>query len=90
MIHDRFHGIWLQPTSIVRSSADFVTRLKLRIGKDGTILSREIVNPSGNTVMDESVMAAAQKVSQIDALPAGLGNGEYFDVSIDFKLDQGE
>lgn len=72
----------------MRSSANFVTRLKLRIGKDGTILSREISTASGNTVMDESVMTAAEKVSQIDALPGGLGNGEYYDVSVDFKLDQ--
>ncbi len=88
MIRDRFYSVWQQPTSIVRSSADFVTRVKIRIAKDGTILSREITTVSGNTVMDDSVMAAAQKVTQIDALPTGLG-GETYEVSIDFKLDQG-
>jgi TonB family protein len=89
MIHERFNGEWQQPTSIVRSSQKFVTKLKIRVAKDGHILKREIVNSSGNTIMDASVLEAAQRVNQIDALPAGLG-GEYFDVAIDFALDQGE
>ncbi len=89
MIKDRFNGEWQQPTSIVRSTQKFVTKLKIRVGKDGHILKREIINPSGNGIMDASVLEAAQRVTQIDALPAGLG-GEYFDVAIDFALDQGE
>jgi TonB family protein len=86
MIQDRFKATWQQPTSIVRSSQDFVTKLKIRIGRDGTILNREIAVPSGNTVMDESVLAAARQVTQIDALPAGLNAP--FEIAIDFKLDQ--
>ena len=90
MLHDRFHNRWEQPTSIVRAGADFVTTLKIRIAKDGTISGREIVNSSGNPVMDESVLAAASKVQQIDPLPAGLGNGEFFEIKVNFKLDQGQ
>ncbi len=90
MLHDRFHARWEQPTSIVRTGADYVTTLKLRIGKDGTILNREIVNGSGNSAMDESVLAAAGKVTQVDPLPAGLGTGDHFEVKIEFKLDQGQ
>ncbi len=89
MIHDRFLGAWEQPTSIVRSSQKFVSRLKIRIARDGTVLDRTIAISSGNTVMDESVLTAAQKVRQIDPLPSGLG-GETYEVAIDFKLDQGE
>ncbi len=90
MLQERFEGQWIQPTSIVRSTLDFVTTLKLRISKDGTILSREIVNSSGNTLMDESVMAGAQRVLAVDPLPAGLGAGGFYDVNINFKLDQGQ
>lgn len=89
MIHDRFHNRWEQPTSIVRAAQEFVTTVKIRIAKDGTILSREIVKTSGDTLMDESVMAAAAKVQQIDPLPAGLGSGDVFEVNVAFKLDQG-
>ncbi len=90
MLHDRFHNRWEQPTSIVRAGADFVTTLKIRIAKDGMISAREIVNSSGNPVMDESVLAAAKKVEQIDPLPAGLGDGEFFEIKVNFKLDQGQ
>lgn len=90
MIHDRFHTRWEQPISIARGGAIYVTKLKLRIGKDGTILAREIVNASGSAMMDDSVLTAAGKVAQIDPLPKGLGNGEFFDITVDFKLDQTE
>ncbi len=90
MLHDRFHNRWEQPTSIVRNAQEFTTTLKLRIGKDGTILHREILRPSGDTLMDESVMAAAEKVQQVDPLPAGLGTGDVFEINIAFKLDQGQ
>ena len=89
MLHDRFHNRWDQPTSIVRGAQDFTTTLKIRIAKDGTILSRDIVHSSGDTVMDQSVMTAAEKVLQIDPLPAGLATGDVYEVNIAFKLDQG-
>ncbi len=88
MIHDRFHARWEQPTSIARSGANYVTTLKLRIGKDGRILARELVNASGSPMMDDSVLTAANNVTQIDPLPRGLGNGDYFDIKVNFKLDQ--
>lgn len=87
MLHERFHSRWEQPTSIIRSSQHFVTRLRLRIARDGQILSRDIVTPSGDPVMDESVLTAAGNVAQVDALPAGLG-GDFWEVNVDFKLDQ--
>jgi TonB family protein len=90
MIHDRFHNRWDQPTSIAHGTQDFVTTLKIRIAKDGTILQREIVHPSGDTTMDQSVMTAAERVTQIDPLPAGLGTGDTFEINIAFKLDQGQ
>ena len=90
MIHDRFHSRWDQPTNLPPGAQDIVTTLKIRINKDGTILSRDILHSSGDTTMDESVMTAAERVPQIDPLPAGLGNGEYFDINIAFKLDQSQ
>lgn len=87
MLHDRLHNRWDQPTSIIRSSVEFVTTLKLSIGKDGTILDREIAHSSGNKLLDDSVLAAAEKVSAVDPLPRGLG-GDTLEININFKLDQ--
>ena len=88
MIHERFYGVWEQPISVVRASQDFVTVLKIRIRKDGSIVGREIVTPSGNPAMDESVQRAAEKVQRIEALPNGMTTDPY-EVRIAFKLDQG-
>ncbi len=90
MIKDRFDARWEQPTNIERNGAEIVTTLKFRISKDGTISAREIAASSGYPQMDESVLAAAAKVVQVDPLPTGLGNGEYFEVNVQFKLEQAQ
>lgn len=37
--------------------------------------------------MDESVLAAAKRVSQIDPPPSGLGSGGAYTVNINFELE---
>jgi TonB family protein len=64
-----------------------VTVLKIRIRKDGTIAGRELVSPSGNPAMDESVLRAAERVQRMDAPPSGITTDPY-EVRIAFKLDQ--
>lgn len=90
MIKDRFDARWEQPTNIERNGAVVVTTLKFRISKDGMISGREIAKSSGFPQMDESVLAAAAKVQQVDPLPTGLGNGEFFEVNVEFKLEQAQ
>lgn len=86
MIHDRFFSQWDQPTSIFDSTKSFVCTVQIKISKAGQILDTKIVKSSGNVVMDESVMAAARRVTQIDPLPAGLGGSEGYTVNINFEL----
>ena len=88
MIHDRFYGRWEQPIGVERADQNLQVILKIRIRKDGSIAGREIVTPSGNSQVDESVLNAAQKIMQIEPLPAGLP-GDTYEVKIAFKLDQG-
>jgi TonB family protein len=61
--------------------------VKIRIEKDGRVSKFEIVRPSGNVVVDESIAAVAKRVTQVDSLPNGLGNGEHYDVNINFELN---
>ena len=89
MIHDRFYSRWEQPTSIVTSDQNFVALVKIRIEKDGRISNVALAKSSGNVVMDESVMAAAKRVTQIDPLPEGLGEGSY-EININFQLNQSQ
>jgi TonB family protein len=90
MLHDRFHKAWEQPKSIVATGAKMSTIVKIRIEKDGRVSKFAIVKPSGNVVVDESVAAIAQRVTQVDPLPDGLAKGPYYEVKIDFELNAGK
>ena len=87
MLHDRFFSEWVQPTTIVATGAKMSALVRIRIEKDGRVSSFEIVRPSGNVVVDESVTAVAKRVIKVDPLPSGLGNGGHYDVKINFELN---
>jgi TonB family protein len=87
MLHDRFHKAWEQPKSIVATGAKMSTIVRIRIEKDGRVSKFAIVKPSGNVVVDESVAAIAQHVTQVDPLPEGLTTKTFYDVKIDFELN---
>ncbi len=87
MLHDRFYSAWIQPTSNITSGTKISTLVKVRIEKDGRVSRFEIIKPSENIVVNESVSAIAKRVSQVDPPPAGLGNGDHYDVKINFELN---
>jgi TonB family protein len=87
MLHDRFYSEWVQPTSLASTGANNSVLVKIRIEKDGRVSNFEVIRPSGNAEIDESVAAAARRVTQVDPLPAGLGNGDHYDVKINFELN---
>jgi len=87
MLHDRFYREWAQPTTVVASGAKLSALAKIRIEKDGRISDFKIVRSSGNVVVDESVEAVGRKVTRVDALPAGVGNGGHYDVNVNFALN---
>jgi outer membrane biosynthesis protein TonB len=90
MLHDRFYSAWIQPTTNIASGAKISTLVKVRIEKDGRVSSFEIVKPSENIVVNESVGAVAKRISQVDPPPVGLGNGDHYDVKINFELNTDE
>src|SRR5213594_1330787 len=92
MLHDRFYSAWIQPTTSVPSGSKISTLVKVRIEKDGRVSKFEIIKPSENVVVNESVEAIAKRVTEVDAPPDGLSNGEHYDVKINFELntEQGE
>jgi len=87
MLHDRFYSEWVQPTTIATVGAKNSVLAKLRIEKDGRVSSFEVVRPSGNNELDESVKALANRVSRVEPLPDGLGKGDHYDVKINFELN---
>jgi TonB family protein len=87
MLHDRFYSAWIQPTTNVPSGAKISTLVKVRIEKDGRVSKFEIIKPSENVVVNESVAVVAKQVTQVDPPPAGLINGDHYDVKIHFELN---
>ncbi len=87
MLHDRFFSAWEQPTSVVASGARMSALVRVRIQADGRVSSFEIVRSSGNIVVDDSVRAVAKRVTQVDPLPAALGQAGHYDVQINFELN---
>jgi protein TonB len=75
---------WQQPSG-VSAGAGNVTRVTIRVLKNGTITRREITRSSGIPVMDDSVMRAVNSISSVKPLPASF-NEDYKDIYIDFEL----
>ena len=90
MLHDRFYSAWIQPTNHVPTGAKISTLVKVRIEKDGRVSKFEIIKPSENAVVNESVAAVAKQVTEVDSPPAGLIKGDHYDVKINFELNTEE
>jgi outer membrane biosynthesis protein TonB len=90
MLHDRFYSAWIQPTTTVASGAKISTLVKVRIEKDGRVSKFDIIKPSENVVVNESVAAVAKRVTEVDPPPAELGNGNHYEVKINFELNTKE
>ena len=90
MLHDRFYSAWIQPTTKVPSGAKISTLVNVRIEKDGRVSKFEIVKPSDNATVNESVAAVAKQISHVDSPPTGLIKGDHYDVKINFELNTEE
>jgi outer membrane biosynthesis protein TonB len=87
MLHDRFYSAWIQPTTTVASGTKISTLVKVRIEKDGRVSRFEILKPSENVVVNESVAAIAKRVTEVDSPPTDLVKGDHYDVKINFELN---
>lgn len=87
MLHDRFYSAWIQPTTNIATGTKISTLVNVRIEKDGRVSKFEIVKPSGNVVVNESVRVVAKQVTQVDAPPTGLIKGDHYDIKINFELN---
>lgn len=90
MLHDRFYRAWIQPTANITAGTKISTLVRVRIEKDGRVSKFEIVKPSGNVLVNESVRVVAKQVKQVDAPPTGLIKGDRYDVNINFELNTEE
>lgn len=82
-LRDHYYAVWAPPS--VPDAASLVVTLRIRVKRDGTVLGHELVKSSGNSLMDGSVLAAAEQVTKIDPLPPGLGKEDIVEIPVNFK-----
>ncbi|MFH0908891.1 MAG: energy transducer TonB [bacterium] len=83
LVEATMYEVWEQPSGL--SSAGPPPQVRIRVQRDGTITSRELVRRSGNSLMDDSVMKAVNSISRLKALPSEV-DGSYKDITITFEL----
>jgi TonB family protein len=69
VIYNVYHQRWIVPDSTGSTTA--ATDVKIIVSRDGSILSAEIINPSGDRALDRSVDRVLQAVRQLPPFPAG-------------------
>ena len=85
-VHDRLYEGWEQPGEALNWDKRIVTTLSIRVARDGRVVAAILKNPSGNKLMDDSALAAANSVPRLDPLPEGLGD-EFADILVNFRLE---
>ena len=84
LVRRAFYEVWDQPSSAsVRPGA--VTRVSIRVQRDGRITRTTLAQGSGNDAMDASVLRAVNAVARLKELPAQYP-GDYKDITVDFEL----
>ncbi len=84
LVRQRLYDAWTQPGE--RSAASGLScEVRLRIQPDGRVTRSELVRPSGNRRMDESVMEAVRSVARLPELPAGHNEAPR-EVTVAFEL----
>jgi TonB family protein len=86
-VHDKMYEAWEQPGDALHWDKKVMTTIVIRVARDGRIENVSLKVPSGNKLMDDSALAAARRVSQLDRPPDGLVKGLFAEISIDFQLE---
>jgi TonB family protein len=85
-VHDVMYEAWDQPGKNADVDKKLVATILLRVARDGRIDGVRLAHSSGNQLMDNSALSAAQSVPKLDPLPEGLG-GDFAEISVNFRLE---
>jgi len=84
-VHDVMYEAWEQPGTALDKR--LISTVQVTVARDGTITDVSLRIPSGNKVMDESVVAAARKVQRLDPPPDSLVRGSTAAITVDFQVE---
>ncbi len=84
-VRDAMYGAWNQPSTVARG---LVAEVSIKVQRSGAVTQRRLSRPSGNKVMDDSVMQAVNSISRLRALPAEIRD-DPLDITIEFVVGDG-
>jgi protein TonB len=83
MMRGVMYDAWQQPSGLAGSG--LYATVKFRVLRDGSITERTMTRRSGNSLLDDSVLRAANSVRRLRPLPTAY-QGNYKDITVDFEL----
>lgn len=86
MVKQIMYEAWQQPSGLANAGNPVAT-VVIRVKRDGSVSDWQMVRPSGNALMDESVKRAVQAVRRLKPLPPQL-IGPSHDITIQFELEK--
>jgi TonB family protein len=82
ILTNRFQAAWNQPTGEMALGKTLEVTVKLKVESDGTVTEFDIIEGSGNAVVDDSVREAGKKITKLPPPP----NGRAFSAPVRFEL----
>lgn len=82
-VHDKMYEAWDQPVN----DRNLVSVVMIKVARDGSILGATVQRSSGNRQMDDSALAAANKVRLLEPPPAPLLKGMVAEITINFRVE---
>ena len=86
LVRQIMYDAWEQPGSL-SAAAGFSADVEIVVQRDGTITARRMQRPSGNALLDASVMKAVNAVSKLRPLPSSFIGGAHT-IVITFELQK--
>jgi TonB family protein len=85
-VNAAFHTAWTAPPLDAVPANQRSARLTISIGKDGKVISSQMIQPSGSHALDNSILAAVAKVPSVPAtLPSQFPKASY-DLELTFNI----
>ena len=84
LVRRAMYEVWDQP-SAASARLGVITKVSIRVHRDGTISFPKIIQSSGDMEMDDSVLRAVHSVHRLKELPRQY-KGDYKDITVDFIL----
>ena len=83
-IFQEMYAAWQPPFGL---DEGLVAQVLIRVEKTGTITRVSLTASSGNKAMDDSALAAANRVKNLPPLPEGLGSS-FAEITVHFKVQR--